>query len=57
MVPRSLRRGSNAVLLVVALVAAVVALIAGLTLVRERAGDGGSAPSGGSPEAVLDAPA
>ena len=44
-VPHSLRRSSNAVLLAVAVVAAVVALVAGLTLVRQRSDAGGPSPT------------
>jgi hypothetical protein len=44
-VPMSLRRASNAVLLVLALLAAVLAVVAGLTLVRQRSEAGSSTPS------------
>ena len=40
LVPRSLRRASNAVLLALAVVAAVVVIAAGLTLVRQRSDSG-----------------
>jgi hypothetical protein len=51
-VPRSLRRTSNAVLLAVAIAAAVVALVAGLSLVRQRADNAGPAPTPEAPQAV-----
>jgi hypothetical protein len=44
-VPRSLRSASNAVLLAVVVVAAVVALLAGLALVRSRSDAGSPSPS------------
>ena len=43
--PESLRRTSNAILLAVATLAAVVALLAGLTLVRQRSDAGGVPPT------------
>ena len=51
-VPRSLRRTSNAVLLAVALVAAIVAMVAGLSLVRQRSDTGGSPPPAEAPQTV-----
>jgi hypothetical protein len=44
-VPQSLRRSSNAVLLAIAAAAATIALVAGLTLVRQRSDDGGAPPA------------
>jgi hypothetical protein len=51
-VPHSLRRSSNAVLLAIAVVAAVVALVAGVTLVRQRSETGGPSPSERPPAAA-----
>jgi hypothetical protein len=51
-VPMSLRRTSNAVLLAVALLAAVMAVVAGLTLVRQRSEDGAPPPSEQASEAA-----
>lgn len=42
--PRAMRRGSNAVLLALALVAVVVVLVAGLSLVRQRSDSGATVP-------------
>ena len=59
-VPQSLRRSSNAVLLAIAVAAAVVALVAGLTLVRQRSDAGGPTPSDEPTQpaaAVVGAPA
>jgi hypothetical protein len=44
-VPMSLRRGSNAVLLALAVLAAAMAVVAGLTLVRQRSEGSAPAPS------------
>jgi hypothetical protein len=54
-VPASLRRASNAVLLAVVVVAAVVAVMAGLALVRQRSNSGAPAPTE-VPHGMAEAP-